>query len=91
MIFSRKRKSPEQLTIQVKYHTDIPPLEFINGKSDWVDLRAAEDMRLTAGDFVLIPLGVSMKLPDGYEANVVSRSSTYKNFGLIQSNSFGRL
>lgn len=37
----------------------------------------------------LIPLGVAMKLPKGYEAYVVSRSSTFKNFGVIQANAFG--
>ena len=54
-----------------------------------MDLRCAEDIELKAGDFRLIPLGVGMQLPDGYEAHVVPRSSTFKNFGLIQTNSMG--
>jgi dUTP pyrophosphatase len=56
---------------------------------DWIDLRASETIELKAGEYKLIPLGVAMKLPFGYEANVVPRSSTFKNFGIIQTNSLG--
>ncbi len=77
-------------TITIKYFTDkIDKLAYIDGKSDWIDLRAAEDVALKAGEFRLIPLGVGMKLPEGYEAHVVPRSSTYKNFGIIQTNHMG--
>lgn len=76
--------------IQIKYFTDaIDRLEYIDGKSDWIDLRAAQDVTLAAGEFKLIPLGVAMKLPEGYEAHVVPRSSTFKNFGIIQTNHCG--
>lgn len=76
--------------ITIKYFTDkIEKLTYIDGKSDWIDLRAAEDVALKAGEFKLIPLGVAMKLPQGYEAHVVPRSSTFKNFGIIQTNHFG--
>ena len=74
-------------TIKIKYHTDeIEKLRYIDGKSDWIDLRAAEDVELKAGEFKLISLGVSMELPKGYEAYIVARSSTFKNFGIIQTN-----
>ena len=77
-------------TIKIKYHTDeIEKLRYIDGKSDWIDLRAAEDVELKAGDFKLISLGVSMKLPKGYEAHIVPRSSTFKTCGIIQTNSMG--
>ena len=77
-------------TITIKYFTDkIEKLTYIDGKSDWIDLRAAEDVALKAGEFKLIPLGVAMKLPQGYEAHVVPRSSTFKNFGIIQTNHCG--
>lgn len=73
--------------IKIKYHSkDIEKLTYIDGKSDWIDLRAAEDVTLKAGEFKLINLGVSMKLPEGYEAHIVPRSSTFKNFGIIQTN-----
>lgn len=65
----------------------IPPEKIVNG--DWTDLRAAEDVIIKAGEFKLISLGIAMELPDGYEAIVVPRSSTFKNFGVIQANSVG--
>lgn len=78
------------MEIKIKYFTDrIDKLRFIGGKSDWIDLRAAEDIVLKKGESALIPLGIAMKLPKGYEAHVVPRSSTFKNFGIIQTNSMG--
>ena len=59
-------------TIKIKYFSDkIEKLTYIDGKSDWIDLRAAEDVTLKQGEFKLIPLGVGMELPKGYEAHVV--------------------
>ena len=75
--------------IKIKYHADITPLEFIAGKSDWIDLRAAETVVLKKGEFRLISLGVSMKLPEGCEAHVVPRSSTFKTWHVLQANSMG--
>ena len=76
--------------IKIKYFTDkIEKLAYIDGKSDWIDLRAAEDVDLKKGEFKLIPLGVGMELPKGYEAHVVPRSSTFKNYGILQVNSCG--
>ena len=78
------------MQIQIRYFTDqIEPLRYVDGKSDWIDLRAAETVELKAGQFRLIPLGVGMKLPEGYEALVAPRSSTFKNFGVLQANSLG--
>ncbi len=78
------------MEIKIKYFTDkIDKLCYINGKSDWIDLRAAETIEIKAGKFKLIPLGVAMQLPKGYEAHIVPRSSTFKNFGIIQTNSQG--
>ena len=76
-------------TIKIKYFDEeLPRLEFIGGKekSDWIDLRSAIDFQLKKGEFMLVPLGVAMELPKGYEAHIVPRSSTYKNFGIIQTN-----
>ena len=78
------------MEIKIKYFTDkIDKLCYIDGKSDWMDLRAAETVELKKGEFKLIPLGVAMQLPKGYEAHIVPRSSTYKNFGVIQTNHMG--
>lgn len=76
-------------TIKIKYHNHIiDKIEKIN-KGDWIDLRAAETVGLKAGEFKLISLGVSMELPEGHEAHIVPRSSTFKNFGIIQTNHQG--
>ena len=76
--------------IKVKYFVDgIDELCAVAGKSDWIDLHAAEEVTLKAGEFRLIPLGVAMALPEGYEAHIVPRSSTFKNYGILQTNSMG--
>lgn len=76
--------------INIVYHDPtMPKLEFIEGKSDWIDLRASVGGSFKAGDFALVDLGVSMKLPEGYEAHIAPRSSTFKNYGIIQTNSVG--
>lgn len=76
------------MEIKIKYFTDIEKIKQIpNG--DWVDLRSAKDITLKKGEFAIIPLGVGMKLPFGYEAHIVPRSSTYKNYGIIQTNHMG--
>ena len=73
-------------TIKVKYFDkEIDKITKVEN-GDWIDLRAAETVEMKAGDFKLIPLGVGMILPKGYEAHIVPRSSTYKNFGIIQTN-----
>ena len=77
-------------TIRIKYFTeDIDKLDYIAGKSDWIDMRASEEVELKAGEFKLIPLGVAMQIPAGYEAQLVPRSSTFKTWGIIQTNSMG--
>ena len=76
--------------IKIKYFTDaIDELCYVDGKSDWVDLHCAETVTLKAGEFRLIPLGVAIALPEGYEAHITPRSSTFKNYGILQTNSMG--
>lgn len=76
-------------TINIKYFVEgLTPIEQKEG-GDWIDLRAAEDIQLEAGEFKLIPLGIGMKLPEGFGAYVVPRSSTYKNFKIISANHVG--
>lgn len=67
----------------------IQEFKFIGKKSNWIDLRSAENLEFKKGEFKLVPLGFSMQLPEGYEANILPRSSTFKNFGLIQTNGMG--
>ena len=77
------------LLARIMYHNkEMETLKKIPA-GDWVDLRAAEDYELKAGDFALIDLGVSIELPEGYEAILAPRSSTFKNYGIIQTNGIG--
>jgi dUTP pyrophosphatase len=77
------------MDIKIKYFTqEIEKIAPIS-KGDWIDLRAAQKVELKAGEFKLIPLGVAMQPPREYEAHVCPRSSTFKNFGVIQTNSMG--
>lgn len=74
--------------LKVKYHSDIDPIRQVEG-SDWIDLRAAEDVCLEEGGYKRISLGVSMELPDGYEAMVIPRSSTFEKYGILLANGVG--
>ena len=77
------------MRLTVKYFDpEMPKIEKTQ-KGDWIDLRAAKEITVKAGDFVMIPLGVAMKLPEGCEAIVAPRSSTFKHYGIIQTNSIG--
>lgn len=77
------------MNIEIKYFdNEIDKIQKLDN-GDWIDLRASETVELKAGEFRLIPLGIGMILPDGYEAHVVPRSSTFKNFGVIQTNHMG--
>ena len=76
--------------IKIQYRDDtIERLRYIDGKSDWIDLRAAEDVILKKGEAGFIPFGIAMQLPAGFEAHIVPRSSTFRNFGIIQTNHMG--
>lgn len=75
------------MKVLIKYHDQQKIGKIAVG--DWIDLRSAETVIMETGEFRLISLGVSMKLPEGYEAHVVPRSSTFKNFGILLANSFG--
>lgn len=76
------------MEIKIKYFTDIIPISYIEN-GDWIDLRAAETISFKAGEHKLVPLGVGMILPEGYEAHIVPRSSTFKKYGVIQTNHVG--
>ena len=77
------------MKIYVKYHN--PRLIKLDklGIGDWIDLRAAEDVQLRQGEFRLISLGISVKLPEGYEAHIAPRSSSFKKWGFLQTNGVG--
>lgn len=85
---ANKKVSASMETIKIKYLRDIQKIERFN-VGDWIDLRAAEDVTMKAGEYHMIPLGVAMELPHGYEALVAPRSSTFKKYGVILANSVG--
>ena len=82
-------KKVMEMEILIKYHN--PDLEKIKSLTvgDWIDLRAAERVELHAGESRLISLGVSMKLPEGFEAHIAPRSSSFSKWGFLQVNSVG--
>lgn len=88
-LFYLKFKEKTIEVIKIKYHdNELEKIKEI-AIGDWIDLRAAETVAMNKGDFKLISLGISMKLPEGYEAHVVPRSSTFKKWGILQANSTG--
>ena len=74
--------------IKIKYFNDVQEIEALE-VGDWIDLRSAESVDIKAGEYKLIRLGVAMELPEGYEALVAPRSSTFKNYGILLANSLG--
>ena len=78
----------DKKTIRIKYFDDAKKLEKIS-KGDWIDLYANKDMFIPEGSRAMIPLGVAMELPEGYEAHLAPRSSTFKTWGIIQTNHVG--
>ena len=74
--------------IKIKYFNDIEKIGKIP-QGDWIDLRAAQNVKMKKGEFTLIPLGIAMELPGGFEAHIAPRGSTFKNFKIIQANSVG--
>ena len=82
-------KIDNKINIDIMYHNpDLIPINLLE-KGDWIDLRAAKEYKLFSGEFYLIDLGISIKLPEGYEAHIVPRSSSFKNWGIIQTNGIG--
>lgn len=76
--------------IKIKYCSEeLEKLQYINGKSDWIDLRAAERVEMKKGEFRLIDLGIAMEIPKGYEAHIIPRSSAFDKFGILQTNCMG--
>ena len=74
--------------IRIVAHNEFGVLDG-NQFGDWIDLKVAQDYSLKKGDFEILNLGVSMEIPAGYEAHLVPRSSTFKKYGILQTNGVG--
>lgn len=88
LIWFPNARTTEEVTIDIKYLPNAHHIEKIEVGS-WIDLYTYEEVTMRQGDQKYINLGVAMKLPDGYEAIMSPRSSTFKNWGILQSNSIG--
>lgn len=76
------------MKVILKYLRDILPIEKIEA-GDWIDLRCGKRTELKKGEYAQIPLGVAMQLPEGYEAHIIPRSSTFRKYKVILANSYG--
>ena len=84
-LFEKSKLELSIVPIKIKYFDqEIEKIQKIS-KGDWIDLRSAERVEMKAGEYYCIPLGVGMILPDGYEAHIMPRSSTFKNFGILMA------
>lgn len=79
---------PPVETIKIKYLPGAAHMEMTD-KGDWCDCFSYEDVTLKKGEYGYVNLGFACQLPAGYEAHLAPRSSTFKHFGVIQTNGFG--
>lgn len=76
------------MKLKIKYFDDAKRLEKIS-KGNWIDVYANEDVFVIKNHFEKIPLGFALELPEGWEGHLAPRSSTFKTWGIIQTNSIG--
>lgn len=76
------------MRIRVKYFEGATKLKKIK-KGNWIDVYSNKDVFVKVGERAMIPLGFALELPQGWEAHLAPRSSTFKTWGIIQTNSVG--
>lgn len=76
------------MKIRIKYFEESTKLKKI-AKGNWIDVYANKDVFVKVNERAMIPLGVALELPRGWEAHLAPRSSTFKTWGIIQTNSVG--
>ena len=76
------------MKIRIKYFDEAKKLEKIS-KGNWIDVYANKDVFVPEGERAMIPLGFALELPQGWEGHLAPRSSTFKTWGVIQTNSVG--
>lgn len=76
------------MKIRVKYFDGATKMEKI-AKGNWIDVYSNKDIFVPVGERVMIPLGFALELPQGWEGHLAPRSSTFKTWGIIQTNHVG--
>ena len=76
------------MKIRIKYFEESTKLKKI-AKGNWIDVYANKDVFVKVNERAMIPLGFALELPSGWEAHLAPRSSTFKTWGIIQTNSVG--
>ncbi|KAA0258070.1 dUTP diphosphatase [Deferribacter autotrophicus] len=81
----------KKLKIKLKcLEKDLVP-EYKSSGSSGMDLRSRVDVVIPSGKFKLIPTGVYVELPDGYEAQVRPRSGLALKHGITVLNTPGTI
>lgn len=76
------------MKIKIKYLQDATRMNKIT-KGNWIDVYAYQDTFVPEGERAMINLGFALELPKGWEGHLAPRSSTFKTWGVIQTNSVG--
>lgn len=76
------------MKMKIKYFEGATKLKKIS-KGNWIDVYASKDVFVTLNERAMIPLGFALELPKGWEGHLAPRSSTFKTWGIIQTNSVG--
>ncbi|MGU8600081.1 dUTP diphosphatase [Clostridium perfringens] len=76
------------MIIRIKYFDKATKLKKIT-KGNWIDVYANKDVFVKCGERAMVPLGFALELPEGWEGHLAPRSSTFKTWGIIQTNSVG--
>lgn len=76
------------MQIRIKYFDNAVKLKKI-AKGNWIDVYANKDVFVEEGSRAMVPLGFALELPEGWEGHLAPRSSTFKTWGVIQTNSVG--
>lgn len=75
--------------MKVRINTHGNPTPERKEGGDWWDLAASETVEMKKGDMKIIPLGVSIEVPEGYLTYILPRSSTILKHKILLGNSTG--
>lgn len=84
----RNERKIREMKIRIKYFEGATKLKKIS-KGNWIDVYASKDIFVPLNERAMVPLGFALELPQGWEGHLAPRSSTFKTWGIIQTNSVG--